>query len=195
MKIVEGGWYKIKTWERLEKEFGKTACGEIKVFWPFTQEMDFSLPKNRIILAEVLVIEGDHDLGILWRANSYHEDVIEKEICIDKNCLTPQKERYGKKACLNCFRLIDIPEKKVLVQDSLGLINKSNRKFKDISSEEYRYYIFKDQEVVSIDDPCWLSISKSGHYILDKDGLCHFIPFGWLELCWKAKGGAPYFVL
>ena len=46
------------------------------------------------------------------------------------------------------------------------LKNKSNREFFDISDEEWREYCW-DGGKVHIEYPQYLSISSSGHYILD----------------------------
>ena len=66
--------------------------------------------------------------------------------------------------------------------------NTSQREFKDISSEEYRRYVWPEG-IVFIPNPIGLSVSKSGHYVIDSDGVTHFIPFGFIELAWKAKNG------
>lgn len=67
--------------------------------------------------------------------------------------------------------------------------------FKDITSEEFREYIFPQGEVVRITAPARINISKSGgHRIVDTNGVSHYISKGWLELRWKAKEGQPAFV-
>lgn len=84
--------------------------------------------------------------------------------------------------------------------------NQSNREFKDISSEKYRYYVYPGyvgtitdgglSELVNtinrvINNPIGLSVSKSGHYVIDNKGTTHFMPFGFVELTWKPKDGRP----
>lgn len=76
----------------------------------------------------------------------------------------------------------------------MKLINKSDYKFIDISSEEWRRYIFDNNKVVVIAEPIYLSVSDSGHRILEKGGISHFIPKGWIQLSWKAKQDQPHFV-
>lgn len=70
--------------------------------------------------------------------------------------------------------------------------NKTNSSldWKDISSEEYRTYIFPNNEKVTIDKPKTISISKNGHKIFDSEGLSHYIPYGWIHLHWK--GDPPF---
>lgn len=75
------------------------------------------------------------------------------------------------------------------------LRNDSGLEFIDISSEQYREYIFKDGATVIIDNPLYLSVSESGgHRLLDSKEVCHYIPAGWVWLQWKVKDGAPHFV-
>ena len=77
----------------------------------------------------------------------------------------------------------------------LELKNTSEYEFVDISTEEYRDYHFRDLfGVVRIVEPQWLAVSKSGHRILTKDGISHYIPNGWYHLEWKAKKDCPHFV-
>lgn len=66
--------------------------------------------------------------------------------------------------------------------------------FSDISSEKARTYYFPGNEHVTIYDPQFLNVSRSGHRILDRDGNSHYIPKGWIHLVWKAKQGQPHFV-
>lgn len=67
--------------------------------------------------------------------------------------------------------------------------------FISIESEKYREYVFiKDgeQQIVRINSPVKLNVSKSGgHRILDSDGISHYIPSGWIHLSWF---GSPPFV-
>jgi len=78
----------------------------------------------------------------------------------------------------------------------MELKNKSKREFKDISSEKFRRYEWRDgiTDDLFFDEPQYLSVSDSGHYILDKSGVSHFIPYGWKHLVWKAKDGESHFV-
>lgn len=66
--------------------------------------------------------------------------------------------------------------------------NTSGLDFTDISTERYREYLFHGGDIVKIDDPVKLHVSKSGgHRIFSKDGLCHYIPNTWIHLSWKAR--------
>ena len=65
------------------------------------------------------------------------------------------------------------------------------RKWIDISSEEFRAYTFVKSAVI-INKPQHLNISDSGgHRILDGEGVSHYIPAGWTAISWKAD---PHFV-
>ena len=69
--------------------------------------------------------------------------------------------------------------------------------FSDISSEEYREYVFKGDSGthhVRIEKPMLLNVSKNGHRILDNNDVSHYIPQGWIHLFWKAANGHPKFV-
>jgi hypothetical protein len=73
-------------------------------------------------------------------------------------------------------------------------INGTDSNFIDISTEEYREYVFSDM-TVRIESPSRLNISASGgHRVFDNNGLSHYIPKGWRHLFWKAKTGKPNFV-
>ena len=68
--------------------------------------------------------------------------------------------------------------------------------FQDISSEQYREYVFSGGETVRIDEPRQLNVSASGgHRVSDASGMSHYIPTGWLHLRWLPKDGAPGFVI
>ena len=75
--------------------------------------------------------------------------------------------------------------------------NASGLKFKDIDDEEWRRYTFiKDGKSwdVTIILPLKINVSKSGgHRLFDSQGNCHYIPFGWIHLEWKAKKGEDHF--
>lgn len=73
--------------------------------------------------------------------------------------------------------------------------NQSGLEFMDISSEEWREYLFESGTTIRIDNPLKLNVSDTGHRILDGAGISHFVPVGWLHLKWKAKDGSPNFVL
>lgn len=78
----------------------------------------------------------------------------------------------------------------------MKLMNASDNVFTNIVSEEFRVYVFPNGGGnVKIENPMWLSVSKSGgHRILDGDGFCHYIPPSWIHLWWKVKDNEPHFV-
>jgi len=83
---------------------------------------------------------------------------------------------------MNCFMAYRRP----VVRNDTELI------FTDISSEEYREYLFPQGASVLIQNPTHLHVSKSGgHRILDANGVSHYVPKGWIHLRWK---GTPNFV-
>lgn len=72
--------------------------------------------------------------------------------------------------------------------------NNTDLKFTDISSEVYREYKFPGGDVVRIDNPVKLNVSKNGHRVWDQQLVSHYIPQGWIHLHWKVKVGSPHFV-
>ncbi len=77
---------------------------------------------------------------------------------------------------------------------SVEFKNESTNKFVDISSEEFRTYVFPEGIDVTITEPLWLSVSAGGHRLFDGSGISHYVPKGWVHLKWKAKPGMPHFV-
>lgn len=76
----------------------------------------------------------------------------------------------------------------------MEFINQSSNSFVDISSEVFRSYTFPGGDVIRIDNPLKLSVSTGGHRLFDENGQSHYIPKGWIHLCWTAKSGQPNFV-
>jgi hypothetical protein len=76
----------------------------------------------------------------------------------------------------------------------MQFLNESSNKFVDISSEQFRSYVFPGNEIVRIENPLQLSVSASGHRLFDAQGISHYIPKGWIHLMWQAKDGEPHFV-
>jgi len=73
--------------------------------------------------------------------------------------------------------------------------NESGLVFTVIDSEKYRTYVWKGGDKVTITEPTHLNVSPSGgHRILDKNGVSHYIPAGWLHLYWEVFDGQPNFV-
>lgn len=77
----------------------------------------------------------------------------------------------------------------------LAFRNESELSFEDISSEEWREYLFPGGNVVRIDGPLKIHMSDRGHRIFDASSNSYFIPAGWIQLKWKAKEGEPHFVI
>ncbi len=77
----------------------------------------------------------------------------------------------------------------------ITLRNQTKHMFIDVSSEDAIKYVFPGGDVVLIQDPQWLSVSASeNHRILDRRGVSHYIPFGWIHISWGARPGQPHFV-
>jgi hypothetical protein len=76
----------------------------------------------------------------------------------------------------------------------IELINKTQKEFLDISSEQYRIYHFSKGESFIIDNPIYLNTSENGHRVLCDNGKCFYIPNNWLSIEWKPKEGQPHFV-
>lgn len=75
------------------------------------------------------------------------------------------------------------------------MINKSNHEFTDISSEQFRVYVFENGTEVRIEGPLYLSVARSGgHRVFSDNDVSHYIPSGWVHLWWKVKEGQPNFV-
>lgn len=75
------------------------------------------------------------------------------------------------------------------------LRNNTELTFKDISSEKSRKYRFPKDEVVEINEPVALNVSRTGgHRILDSKGESHYVSSGWIQLSWVAKDDQPHFV-
>ena len=58
MKYKVGDRVRIKTWEKMEKEFGLNQCGNIKCSWPFMKEMENEL--NRVYSDRIVEILKTH---------------------------------------------------------------------------------------------------------------------------------------
>ena len=72
--------------------------------------------------------------------------------------------------------------------------NASHLAFEDISSEEWREYVFENGATIRIDQPLKLHVSEDGHRVYDAEGMSHYVPMKWIHLRWKAKDGSPNFV-
>jgi len=66
--------------------------------------------------------------------------------------------------------------------------------WKDLRAEMWRKYVFPDGSTVFIDQPQELAVSPSGsggHRVTTPDGVCHYIPSGWIELQWQNVESEP----
>jgi len=60
--------------------------------------------------------------------------------------------------------------------------------WKNIDHEKFRVYQFPNGEYVHVNNPVLLNVSASGgHRILDAEDTSHYIPSGWIHLCWETK--------
>lgn len=65
----------------------------------------------------------------------------------------------------------------------------------DISSEQFREYIYDDGNVLVIHDPLELYITQSGsHRVIAADGRTYRPTPGYLGISWRPKAGHPAFV-
>lgn len=69
----------------------------------------------------------------------------------------------------------------------------------DISSEEYREYVYPDGKVVRVENPVYVKVAPSSlgghaHRVQTVDQMGFYIPWGWRYIRWKAKAGRPVFV-
>jgi oxalate decarboxylase/phosphoglucose isomerase-like protein (cupin superfamily) len=59
-------------------------------------------------------------------------------------------------------------------------------------TEHYRTYVFPGKEEVTIQNPEFLIVSDNGHRVFAKDGISHYIPYGWIHLYWKNIGDRTF---
>jgi len=71
--------------------------------------------------------------------------------------------------------------------------NGTDKKFVDVSSEEWREYDFIEKKI-RIENPIALCVTDNGHRVFDAQGTSHYIPMGWIHLYWRARPGEPNFV-
>lgn len=79
--------------------------------------------------------------------------------------------------------------------EKFELRNHSQRIFNSIDCELIRRYHLWNGQVVEIELPQALCVSRSGHFIVDAEGTCMFMPYSsYAYLTWVAKAGHPHFV-
>jgi hypothetical protein len=69
---------KIKTWDKMEKEFGLTFMDIIDCKNYFNKDMEEELPKNRIITLEYYYDVEDEDW--FWKGYIMDNEMIEEEL-------------------------------------------------------------------------------------------------------------------
>ena len=72
-------------------------------------------------------------------------------------------------------------------------INTSNIEFVDISTEEWREYIYQGGFRLRIDNPIKLAVMKSGSHRLWDGTNSFWVKPGFMAIIWKAKPGLPHF--
>jgi len=75
-------------------------------------------------------------------------------------------------------------------------VNASRFRFVDITSELFREYVYPNGAKIRIDYPMRLSVAQNNaHRLFDMNGLSYYIPPGWISVVWKARPGAPNFIM
>lgn len=75
-------------------------------------------------------------------------------------------------------------------------MNYSRLRFIDINNELFREYLYPNGAKITIHFPLKLSIAgDKTHRVFDADGLSYYIPPNWIGIVWKAKPGAPNFIM
>ena len=88
---MKDGYYRIKTWEEMEEEFGLDSDGDIKTERLFLKIIEDSISKNRIIK----VVDNNWRIGDdLWTIT---KDMIKERIIMKKKDLLNRIEELEKK--------------------------------------------------------------------------------------------------
>ena len=68
--------------------------------------------------------------------------------------------------------------------------------WQDLSGEQERIYLWLfDECSYVVENPVALRVSESGgHYVIDKDGIVHYIRSGWNVLSWIPRQDSKYHV-
>ena len=80
------------------------------------------------------------------------------------------------------------------MKTEIELRNATGREFTRIIGEKSRTYFFPDCSVI-VKNILWINIGNSGHRLLDSDGICYYVPYGWVSLKWEVEDDAPHFSL
>jgi hypothetical protein len=87
------------------------------------------------------------------------------------------------------------------LSDDTPSVYPSASAWRDISTEEYREYVFRNDRIIRINNPVQVQVGNCTegfiggptHYITAADGIGHHIPAGWLHLSWKTRAGQEIF--
>ncbi len=85
----------------------------------------------------------------------------------------------------------DKPEIKEIEEQKF--INTSGLEFKDISTEQFRTYVYANGFRVKIEHPIKVSIKKNGNHRVWDGESSFWIREGFMIIIWKAKEGLPHF--
>jgi len=79
-------------------------------------------------------------------------------------------------------------------KDDYKFINDSENKFKDISAESYRTYVWGENDILFIENPMRLHVSESGgHRVASLNGQQFYIKPGWKYIVWGVDEGKAHF--
>lgn len=79
------------------------------------------------------------------------------------------------------------------IRTGFVLKHTTDHKWKDISSESYREYVFPNG-IIKIDNPMFLAVSSSGGHRIAAEYQQHYIPTGWIEVRWETHKEYPHWV-
>lgn len=72
-------------------------------------------------------------------------------------------------------------------------VSSKKPEFVQINNEAWRQYDFPNGGRVVIEQPVKLNVKRSergdSHRLIDAQGICHYIPAGWIHLSWRPKDG------
>jgi len=113
-------------------------------------------------------------------------------------CIHCNKDK-DKLVCLTCNECIEKINKRVYGKYKKkdknmkfeDIKNESGREFKSIEKEAWRDYTYSNGTILRVDNPIALSISGSGHYVVDSEGVVNFFPNDFIRLRWQGEDGGP----
>ena len=77
-----------------------------------------------------------------------------------------------------------------------AFVNATKFRFIDITSELFREYVYVNGAKIRINFPMKLSVAgNNAHRVFDMKGLSYYIPPSWIGIVWKARPGAPNFIM